>query len=83
MAHLAMIGALLGDLVPWILGAAASVLGILFYGRQKRKAGRKEVEAEQVVGDLKGAINAREKLDDADIDGDAIERLRAAGRLRD
>ena len=78
-----MIELLLGDFLPWIIGGVGAVLGIFVYGRSERRKGRDQERLERRLHDLSSAKATRERLDEIDRDGDTLERLHAAGKLRD
>jgi hypothetical protein len=65
-----MIGALLGDLVPWIIGAMVALAGVWGYGRSQKTQGRKDAE-------VKGLKDSNERQERG---RDAVHDLRDAGR---
>lgn len=78
-----MIELLLGDFLPYIIGAVVALAGIWGYGKKREGDGRKKVVDEIEKADRKEAAGIREKLNEVARDGDALERLRRQGRLRD
>lgn len=71
------------NLIMLAITAFSVIFGIFGYGRLERRKGRDEERIAQRHRDLAAAKRTREKLDAIDDDLPAIERLRAAGRLRD
>lgn len=78
-----MITALLGDLIPYLVAALAALGGLWGWGRKKERDGRRKVVDEIERADREEALDVREKLDAVAADGDALERLRKHGKLRD
>lgn len=78
-----MIGALFGDLIPYALAALGALVGVLAYGKAQRQRGASSERAKRHLEDLKEANEVKEKVDAASRDGDAVERLRKRGKLRD
>lgn len=73
----------MADLVVTIGVAVAALLGALLYGRRERRKGRDDIVKEMIQQDRKNAAKVKEALDEVDTDGNAADRLRAKGRLRD
>jgi len=78
-----MVDLLLGNVLPYIIGAIAIFGGLWGYGKKREKDGRNKVVDEITEADKTSAGVIKEKLDEASVDGDALERLRKSGRLRD
>lgn len=74
---------LIDSILPWVIAGAFAIAAFFGHGKMQRKAGRGEVLTEIEKADAEGALGIREKLDAVATDGDAIGRLRKAGRLRD
>lgn len=78
-----MVDLILGPILPYILAGLAAVAGIFYIRHDGKKAGRREVVDEIEKADQKQAGAIKEKLDAVATDGNALERLRKSGRLRD
>ena len=78
-----MISAILGEVLPYIVAGLAAIAAFWGYGRRERKRGRDEVVTEIEKADRETATGVKEKLDAVATDGDALERLRKHGKLRD
>ncbi len=72
-----------GELIAYIFAAVAALGGGWVYGRLKKREGRVEGALDAVERDLSRAREIEEKADAVDVDGNAIERLREHGQLRD
>ncbi len=62
--------ALLADLIPWLLGAAAAIAAIMGYGARQRVKGRREAETAALQDSAARQEEGR----------DAVQGLRGAGR---
>lgn len=78
-----MIELLIGDLVPYLIGGALALLGIWGFGKKRERAGREKERVERRMRDAASAAKVRRETHEMARDGDAVERLRDAGRLRD
>lgn len=78
-----MIELLIAKFLPYIIGVVGAVVGILLYGKKQKAKGKEEALARAAEKDRANAKRVKEKVDAATRDGDAVERLREAGRLRD
>ena len=78
-----MVELLLGNFVPYIVAGVAAIVAFWGYGKKKQSDGRKQVVDEIEKADMKEAGEIRKKLDAMATDGNALERLRSRGRLRD
>ncbi|MCI5040012.1 MAG: hypothetical protein MRY81_10040 [Donghicola eburneus] len=73
-----MLGALLPDLWPWLLGALAVAGGLFGFGRVQKAKGKAEVKTEALEDSAKRQEEGREAVGDlrgADRD-DLVKRLR-------
>ncbi len=71
------------DLIVGIVTVVVGALLFLWNGKRERAKGRNEVIDEIKDADKQEAQNVKEKLDAISTDGDALERLRKHGKLRD
>lgn len=82
-----MLDLLLGDLVPYLIGAVLALFGIWGYGRKREIDGFNKGREKMMEDDRREATRTVERINEArDADhGDksAADRLREAGRLRD
>jgi len=80
-----MIGFLLNNPVTRAIGAAlAALAAIVSFGAWKKREGRQEGREAAEKADRDLAQRIRETADEIpDTDGDALERLRRRGRVRD
>lgn len=72
-----------GQFLPYILGGVGALASLLLYGRTQRKKGRDDAIHDIEEMDKREAATVRDRVADARRDGDAIERLRSKGKLRD
>lgn len=75
-----MIGALLGDLVPYLVAAVVAVIGFLGYGKVKERKGKKEADARHKAEAAEATIKAHEVRNE--VEADIARRGDARGRLR-
>lgn len=73
-----MIGTLLAELLPWAIGCAAVVLGLLGYGRAKKAEARKETYIEKLQDSAKRQEAGREAVSNlrGNSRDDDLEQLR-------
>lgn len=58
-----MIGYLLAELLPWVIGGATVILALFGYGRAKKHEGRKETYIEMKAKDHEAASELRDRVD--------------------
>lgn len=78
-----MIELILGQLLPYIVGGLAVFAGLWGYGKKRERDGRRKEIERQSKSDRASAERTKELLDEIDNDMSPVDRLRAAGRLRD
>ena len=81
-----MIAALLGELLPYIVGLGGIVAAFLGYGWKKGRDAKKAERQRMKDADTKEALRTKKRIDDAlddDRDVSPADRLREQGRLRD
>lgn len=70
-------------MIEGLVAAVVAVLLAVLYGKRERKAGRSDVVDEIERADRAEAQGVKEKLDAVATDGNALDRLRKHGKLRD
>ena len=76
---MSLITGLLGDFLPWIIGAAGLIAAWFGYGAVKKREGRKEGRREVVDQSRKTADEAKKRADDVV----RTDKRRTAERMRD
>lgn len=70
-------------MVEGLVAVAVAFIGWMVYGAVRHDRARRQLRKELDHVDAEEARRTRERTDADDRDGDAVERLRDAGRLRD
>lgn len=78
-----MLELILGQFLPYIVGSLAVLAGLWGYGKKRERDGRRKEIERQGKSDRASAERTKELLDEIDNDMSPVDRLRAAGRLRD
>ena len=81
-----MIAALLGEILPYVVGLGAVVAAFFGYGWKKSRDAKRAERQRMKDADMEEALRTKRRLEDAlddDRDVSPADRLREQGRLRD